>query len=116
MTGNSISLLQHSAGQARRLDVLYYGLFFEDAVVVFRIPAAMVGERIHYSNAQHKGNTGEGQFHITHHNLQMHLDNFHECTLSYAQVHAILHDVARKARGVTTGLPNLTALQEPLAA
>lgn len=97
-------------------DVLYYGLFFEDAVVVFKIPAALVGERIYYSNTQHKGNTGEGQFHITHHNLQMHLDNFHECTLSYAQVHAILRDVAQKAHSEETDVPNLPALPECLAA
>lgn len=97
-------------------DVLYYGLFFEDAVVVFKIPAALVGERIHYSNTQHKGNTGEGQFHITHHNLQMHLDHFHECTLSYAQVYAILQQVAQKARVEAARQQTLLALPERLAA
>jgi len=97
-------------------DVLYYGLFFEDAVVVFRIPAAMVGERIHYSRTQHKGNTGEGQFHITHHNLQLHLDNFHECTLSYVQVHSILRDVAQKACIAAECQPDLPTLPERLAA
>lgn len=46
-------------------DVLYYGLFFGDAVAIFRTGSAKILAIPGYSNRQHKGNVGEGQFHIT---------------------------------------------------
>lgn len=53
-------------------DLLYYGLFFADRVLIFRIRPSEIDSRIGYSDRQHKGNVGEGQFHIkptsiTHH-------------------------------------------------
>ncbi|KWU17762.1 hypothetical protein [Burkholderia cenocepacia] len=71
-------------------DVLYYGLFFDDVVQVFRISSALINERVRFSKTQHKGNVGEGQFHITHHNLPIHLEQFHLCTLNYAEVWTLL--------------------------
>jgi len=55
-------------------DVLYYGLFFSDCVQIFRINSSEIKTRrqggdIGYSDRQHKGNVGEGQFHITQKNL-----------------------------------------------
>jgi hypothetical protein len=45
----------------REFDVLYYGLFFSDCVVIFHISSEQIGPQIYYSDKQHKGNVGEGQ-------------------------------------------------------
>ncbi len=79
----------------REFDVLYYGLFFSDCVKIFRIKSATIrensaGGRIHYSDFQHKGNIGEGQFHINQDTLQTHLDNYLYRTLTYDQLYELL--------------------------
>ena len=76
-------------------DVLYYGLFFSDCVTIFRIESRNVktkseGGQINYSDHQHKGNKGEGQFHITHRKLQFHLDHYHHKTISYDELYGLL--------------------------
>jgi hypothetical protein len=76
-------------------DVPYYGLFFSDCVKIFRIQRHEImenrlGGRIHYSDFQHKGNKGEGQFHINPDTLQIHLDNYLYQTLSYDQLYKLL--------------------------
>ncbi len=43
----------------KEFDVLYYGLMFADAVVIFRIGTHEIGSHIFYSDKQHKGNEGE---------------------------------------------------------
>ena len=64
-------------------DILYYGLFFSDQIAIFRIASGDIGSQIGYSDKQHKGNIGEGQFHITNTNLQFHLDHHLAGQLSY---------------------------------
>lgn len=76
-------------------DVLYYGLFFSDCVKIFRIESKKIienvnGGRIHYSDFQHKGNIGEGQFHINSQTLQIHLDHYLYKTLSYEALYKLL--------------------------
>lgn len=76
-------------------DVLYYGLFFSDCIKIFRIKSEEIrenqqGGRIHYSDRQHKGNVGEGQFHITRQILQIHLDHYIWQTLSYNELYQLL--------------------------
>jgi len=71
-------------------DVLYYGLFFSDCVKIFRINSADIDERIYYSDKQHKGNVGEGQFHIHQDTLQIHLDNHLYQTLTYDELLKLL--------------------------
>lgn len=76
-------------------EVLYYGLFFSDCVKIFRIESLDVrenakGGRIFYSDRQHKGNIGEGQFHINSQTLQIHLDHYHYKTVSYHQLYKLL--------------------------
>jgi hypothetical protein len=43
-----------------------------------------------YSDRQHKGNVGEGQFHITQKNLQSHLGKYFNKTLSYDELYQLL--------------------------
>lgn len=83
----------------REFDILYYGLFFSDCVKIFRINSADIKPRtqggdIGYSNKQHKGNTGEGQFHITDKNLQLHLDKYFHKTLTYEELYQLLTDAS----------------------
>lgn len=79
----------------REFDVLYYGLFFSDHIKIFRINRSEIKTRteggyIGYSDKQHKGNEGEGQFHITEKNLQVHLNKYFHKTLTYDQLYRLL--------------------------
>lgn len=49
----------------RFFEILYYGLFFADEVMLFRATTEQVEAMPGYSPKQHAGNVGEGQFHIT---------------------------------------------------
>lgn len=71
-------------------DVLYYGLFFSDCIKIFRIKSDEIGSQIYYSNKQHKGNVGEGQFHISQDSLPIHLDKYLYQTLTYEQLYGLL--------------------------
>lgn len=66
-----------------QFEVLYYGLFFNDYVVIFRIKSNEIGSQIYYSDKQHKGNEGEGQFHLNEKTLQIHIDNYLYKKISY---------------------------------
>jgi hypothetical protein len=76
----------------REFDVLYYGLFFADQVLIFRIPSKEIGKGIGYSDKQHKGNVGEGQFHVTEQNLKLHLDRYLYKMLTYEELAKLLTD------------------------
>jgi hypothetical protein len=67
-------------------DVLYYGMFFNDCIKIFRITPADINSDIRYGDKQHKGNTGEGQFHISEKTLDIHLNKFYHSTLTYQQL------------------------------
>ena len=71
-------------------DVLYYGMFFDDCIKIFRIFPTEIDSTIGYADKQHKGNVGEGQFHITEKNLQSHLERFYVQTLNYEQLLGLL--------------------------
>jgi hypothetical protein len=71
-------------------EVLYYGTFFDDSIKIFRITPDQIDSTIGYVDKQHKGNKGEGQFHITEKNLQVHLNQFMVNTLTYEELLEIL--------------------------
>ncbi len=73
-------------------DVLYYGLFFSDVVLIFHIDSDEIGPQIYYSDKQHKGNIGEGQFHINQDTLQVHLDSYRYRRLTYDDLLDLLTD------------------------
>jgi len=73
-------------------DVLYYGLFFSDCVMIFRIDSDEIGPQIYYSDRQHKGNVGEGQFHINQDTLEFHLSHYLYRRLTYDQLLELLSD------------------------
>ncbi len=71
-------------------DILYYGLFYYDCVQIFRIRSEEIGTQICYSDKQHKGNVGEGQFHINQDTLQVHLDRYLYKQLTYDELYELL--------------------------
>ena len=64
-------------------DILYYGILFSDVVAIFKIRGDEIGSQIQYSDKQHKGNIGEGQFHINRRTMRTHLDNYLYQSLTY---------------------------------
>lgn len=74
----------------KAFDVLYYGVFFADCVKIFRIDSNAIGSKIYYSDKQHKGNIGEGQFHINQDTLALHLKKHEYKTLTYDELYTLL--------------------------
>jgi hypothetical protein len=71
-------------------DVLYYGVFFSDRVVIFRIDSDEIGPGILYSDRQHKGNIGEGQFHVNHDTIGIHVRQHLYGKLTYDELLDVL--------------------------
>lgn len=71
-------------------DVLFYGVMFADRVVIFMATPDQIGSEMNYSNKQHKGNEGEGQFHINSRTLEYHLRVHQFATFSYADLLKLL--------------------------
>lgn len=69
-------------------DILYYGLFFADKILIFKIDSTQIKQaNISYSDKQHRNNKGEGQFHITNKNFKYHYDNFFVKEISYKKLY-----------------------------
>ena len=67
-------------------DQLFYGVFFSDLIVIFKIEPNQIGDNVKYSDKQHRGNTGEGQFHLNNKNIQYHLKNHLYKYISYNEL------------------------------
>lgn len=74
----------------KEFDILYYGLFFSDIIEIYKITSADISNQPGYSNKQHKGNTGEGQFHLTKSNISYHRNNNLLRILNYEELYDIL--------------------------
>lgn len=74
-----------------QFEVLYYGLFFHDAVLIFRIASQdITTANVNYSDKQHKGNKGEGQFHINQDTLPKHVKDYLYKKLTYEELLGLL--------------------------
>ena len=73
-------------------DDLYYGVFFSDCVAIFHIESGEIGPKILYSDKQHKGNVGEGQFHINQDTVAIHVKNYLYRKLTYEELSDLLSD------------------------
>lgn len=71
-------------------DYLYYGVFYKDIIKIFRIKSDEILNIPCYSNKQHRGNIGEGQFPINQKTLSWHLKNTHVQNLTYKEVFDLL--------------------------
>lgn len=77
-------------------DVLYYGVFFNDLIYVFKLNSKDISNlNVGYNPTQHRGNFGEGQFHIKNTNINYHIDNLLYAKLSYEQLSQILTNSAK---------------------
>ncbi|HOJ80686.1 MAG TPA: hypothetical protein PLG72_07535 [Clostridiales bacterium] len=70
-------------------DVLYYGLFFADRIAIFRMTCDDVLSCPGYSDFQHKGNEGEGQFHLNQKTIGWHMENKFVQWLTYEELYNI---------------------------
>ncbi len=70
----------------KQFDVLYYGIFFSDKVQIFKITPDRINKDIGYSDKQHFGNVGEGQFHLNNTTYEYHLQHVLETELTYDEV------------------------------
>lgn len=71
-------------------DDLYYGIFFSDCIAIFHIESDAIGPQIYYSDKQHKGNLGEGQFHINQDTIHIHEQTYLYRNLTYDALAALL--------------------------
>lgn len=74
----------------KEFDLLYYGLFFADQIEVYKMTSDEVIDCPGYSDKQHRGNEGEGQFHLNESNIEYHRCNFLEQVLTYAELYNLL--------------------------
>ena len=78
--------------QVKRLefDVLYYGLFFADRIAIFKMHSSEILSCFGYSDKQHKGNEGEGQFHLNRSSIDYHMQNHFVQWLTYEELYNLL--------------------------
>lgn len=78
--------------QVKRLefDVLYYGLFFADKIAIFKMNSEEILSCLGYSDRQHKGNEGEGQFHLNRSSIDYHMQNYFVQWLTYEELYDLL--------------------------
>lgn len=74
----------------KEFDVLFYGLFFADHIEIFSMRSDEICGCLGYSDKQHRGNEGEGQFHINQDTIDYHRNNHFETTLSYGELYCLL--------------------------
>ena len=69
-------------------DILYYGLFFRDKIVIFRANTDVVPQMPGYS-IQHNGGH-EYQFHIKKSNYEFHYQNYKYKKITYQELYDLL--------------------------
>ena len=75
--------------KVKEFKYLYYGCFFDDKIMICKIEADQIinDPKILYSDHQHRGNVGEGQFHINNTTLQNHLDKYLIQWMTYEELY-----------------------------
>ena len=76
--------------KCREFDLLYYGLFFSDQIQIFKMNSDEVLKCPGYSDKQHRGNDGEGQFHLNESNIDYHREHYLQRILTYAELYSLL--------------------------
>lgn len=75
-------------------DILYYGLFFWDRILIFQVDTGTMSSLPGWSDKMHLGKAGnyvEGQFHINNENVQYHIEHHLVDTLSYEQLYDLVN-------------------------
>ena len=78
--------------KAKLFDELYYLLFFYDRIEIFLIKNKQIkkDKKLKYSDKQHKGNIGEGQFHINQDTYEHHKKKYFIEAQTYTQIKRLL--------------------------
>lgn len=74
----------------KEFDVLYYGLFFADVIEIYKMDSDEISHCPGYSDKQHRGNEGEGQFHLNESNIDYHRRHFLQRVLTYSELYQLL--------------------------
>lgn len=69
-----------------QFDMLYYGLFYTNCIEIYKVSADKSEGIPGYSDYQHYGNKGEGQFHINNGSIGYHRQNYLIKILTYSQL------------------------------
>lgn len=72
-------------------DIIYYGLFFSDKIAIFKMESSEIINCLRYSDKQHYGNEGEGQFHLNNTTIQYHLDKHFVQWLTYKELYNLFN-------------------------
>ena len=69
-------------------DKLIYLLFFKDIIEIFEIDSSKIkkDKAIAYSDIQHRGNIGEGQFHVNNRTYKYHKENYFIQSITYQEL------------------------------
>lgn len=73
-------------------DVLFYGLFFADCIEIYSMRSEEILDCPGYSDKQHRGNEGEGQFHLNQDNIDYHRQYHFEQSLSYEELFSLFEE------------------------
>ena len=76
----------------KEFDILYYGIFFKDHIEIFKIENNKIETLDNYSNKQHRGNIGEGQFHLNNTNIEEHRKKYLIRILSYEELYKLFQE------------------------
>ena len=77
--------------KCKEFDILYYGLFFADQIEIFKMDSNEILRCPGYSDKQHRGNKGEGQFHLNESNIEYHRNHFLQKVLTYVELFHLLN-------------------------
>ncbi len=85
-------------------DELYYVLFFNDCIEIFKIESQdiLTDTNLNYSDKQHRGNEGEGQFHVTNKNYDYHKKTYFVHCITYVKLKQTLLDKKNQAKAKKT--------------
>lgn len=72
--------------KCKEFDILYYGVFFKDHIEIFKMTNDEVKQCPGYSDKQHRGNIGEGQFHINNKTITYHRENNLQQIITYEEL------------------------------
>lgn len=79
--------------KTNEFDELYYGLFFKDRIAIFKMTASEVVNCPGFSNKQHRGNLGEGQFHLNQSTIGWHLQNHLKQWVTYTELYDLFESL-----------------------
>jgi len=90
LTGNFLCNIQQI--REKFTDVLWYGVFFEEGLYLFKSPIKklkIASKHINFMNYQHIGSKDEGQFHITSKNFSYHIEKNLTKVLTYDELYSL---------------------------